>query len=138
MIFVVHHHLVPFPGTGRKRNIISDASDILALLAATGVNLVLSGHKHLPDAWKLENMFIVNAETASTTGLRRNTRPCYNVIEIEDARVKVLRKYPFKERELVVDFNAETHHYLHYEEIQGDGRPGDRGQRRSTKRRIII
>ena len=83
----------------------------------------------MPYAWRLENMFIVNAGTASTTRLRGNTRPCYNVIEVEDDRVRVFRKYPFKERDLIVDFNSETHEYLHYEEVQGDGRPGDRRRR---------
>ncbi|MCA3748502.1 MAG: metallophosphoesterase [Rubrobacter sp.] len=129
-IFVVHHHLIPIPGTGRERNIVFDAGDVLELLADTEVDLVLSGHKHVPYAWRLENMFIVNAGTASTTRLRGNTRPCYNIIEVENERVRVFRKYPFRERELVVDFNAETHEYYHYEEIQGDGRPGDRRQRR--------
>src|SRR5215217_6860522 len=102
-IFVIHHHLIPIPGTGRERNIIYDAGDVLELLADTEVDLVLSGHKHVPYSWKLENMFIVNAGTASTTRLRGNTRPCYNVIEIEDGRVRVFRKYPFKDRELIVD-----------------------------------
>ena len=128
-IFVVHHHLIPIPGTGRERNIIFDAGDILELLADTGVDLVLSGHKHVPYAWKLENMFIVNAGTTSTTRLRGNTRPCYNVIEIEGNRVKVFRKYPFEEREMIVDFDADAHQYLHYEEVQGNGRPGDRQRR---------
>jgi Icc protein len=130
-IFVIHHHLIPIPGTGRERNIIYDAGDVLELLTDTEVDLVLSGHKHVPYSWKLENMFIVNAGTASTTRLRGNTRPCYNVIEIDDGRVRVFRKYPFKDRELIVDFDSETHEYRHFEEIQGDGRPGDRGQRRS-------
>jgi 3',5'-cyclic-AMP phosphodiesterase len=130
-IFVIHHHLIPIPGTGRERNIIYDAGDVLELLADTEVDLVLSGHKHVPYSWKLENMFIVNAGTASTTRLRGNTRPCYNVIEIEDGRVRVFRKYPFKDRELIVDFDSRTHEYRHYEEIHGDGRPGDRGQRRT-------
>ena len=115
-IFVVHHHLVPIPGTGRERNIIFDAGDLLELLAELDVDLVLSGHKHVPYSWRLENMFIVNAGTASTTRLRGNTRPCYNIIEIEGPRVKVFRKYPFKERELAVDFDAETHQYSRYEE----------------------
>src|SRR5918912_91340 len=64
--FVIHHHLIPIPGTGRERNIIYDAGDVLELLADTKVDLVLSGHKHVPYSWKLENMFIVNAGTAST------------------------------------------------------------------------
>jgi 3',5'-cyclic AMP phosphodiesterase CpdA len=122
-IFVIHHHLIPIPGTGRERNIIYDAGDVLELLADTEVDLVLSGHKHVPYSWRLEDMFIVNAGTASTTRLRGNTRPCYNIIEIEDGRVMVIRKYPFKDRELIVDFDAATHRYQHYEE--GDARPGD-------------
>jgi 3',5'-cyclic-AMP phosphodiesterase len=115
-IFVIHHHLIPIPGTGRERNIIFDAGDVLELLEEVKVDLVLSGHKHVPHSWRLENMFIVNAGTASTTRLRGNTRPCYNIIEIEDGRVKVFRKYPFKEREMAVDFNAETNQYSRFEE----------------------
>jgi hypothetical protein len=70
-------------------------------------------------------MFLVNAGTASTTRLRGNTRPCYNIIEIEDGRVRVFRKYPFKERELAVDFKAETHEYTRVgenvdQELSGD------------------
>ncbi|MDQ3302151.1 MAG: metallophosphoesterase, partial [Actinomycetota bacterium] len=115
-IFVVHHHLIPIPGTGRERNIIYDAGDLLELLSGIDVDLVLSGHKHVPYSWRLENMFIVNAGTASTTRLRGNTRPCYNIIEIENGRVKVFRKYPFKERELIVNFDADTHEYSRFEE----------------------
>jgi len=32
-ILVIHHHLVPIPGTGRERNIITDAGDHLPLMA---------------------------------------------------------------------------------------------------------
>lgn len=115
-IFVIHHHLIPIPCTGRERNIIFDAGDVLELLNDLKVDLVLSGHKHVPYSWRLENMFIVNAGTASTTRLRGNTRPCYNIIEIEDDRVKVFHKYPFKQRELTVDFNAATYEYSRFEE----------------------
>jgi 3',5'-cyclic-AMP phosphodiesterase len=115
-IFVIHHHLIPIPGTGRERNIIFDAGDVLELLDDVGVDLVLSGHKHVPYSWKLEDFFIVNAGTASTTRLRGNTRPCYNIIEIENGRVKVFRKYPFKQRELTVDFDSTTHEYVRYED----------------------
>ena len=115
-IFVVHHHLIPLPGTGRERNIIFDAGDILERLIETKVDLVLSGHKHVPYSWRLENMLIVNAGTASTLRLRGNTRPCYNVIEVEDGRVEVYRKYAFKERELAVRFDRNTQEYLRFEE----------------------
>lgn len=118
-IFVIHHHLVPIPGTGRERNIIFDAGDILELLDEAGVDLVLSGHKHVPHTWKLEDMFIVNAGTASTTRLRGNTRPCYNIIEIEGGGVRVFRKYPFKQRELAVSFDPKTGEYSRVEERVG-------------------
>jgi 3',5'-cyclic-AMP phosphodiesterase len=45
--------------------------------------------------------------------------------------VRVFRKYPFKDRELIVDFDAATHQYLHFEEGQGDGRPEDLRKRRT-------
>jgi 3',5'-cyclic-AMP phosphodiesterase len=82
----------------------------------TGVHLVLSGHKHVPYSWRLEDMLIVNAGTASTLRLRGNTRPCYNVIEVDDGRVGVFRKYPFKERELAVSFDRRTQDYARHEE----------------------
>ena len=47
-IFMLHHHLLPVPGTGRERNIVYDAGDLLEVLQECGVNLVLSGHKHVP------------------------------------------------------------------------------------------
>jgi Icc protein len=115
-IFVVHHHLISLPGTGRERNIIFDAGDVLERLVEARVDLVLSGHKHVPYSWRLEDMLIVNAGTASTLRLRGNTRPCYNVIEAKEGRVEVYRKYPFKKRELGVRFDRTTREYSRSEE----------------------
>jgi 3',5'-cyclic-AMP phosphodiesterase len=115
-IFVVHHHLIPLPGTGRERNIVFDAGDVLQRLIDVGVNLVLSGHKHVPYTWKLEDMIIVNAGTASTLRLRGDTRPCYNIIEVENGKVEVFRKYPFKRREPAVCFEPATQQYSRFKE----------------------
>ena len=82
-IFVLHHHLLPVPGTGRERNIVYDAGDLLEVLLRSRVNLVLAGHKHVPYAWRLEDLFVVTTGTVSTLRLRGHTRPCYNVIEID-------------------------------------------------------
>jgi Icc protein len=107
-IFVLHHHLLPVPGTGRERNIVYDAGDAIECLQRARVNLVLSGHKHVPYAWRLENLFVVNAGTVSSMRLRGNTRPCYNLIEIAGATVDVWRKYPFHGRERIIQFSTET------------------------------
>ncbi len=107
-VFVLHHHLLPVPGTGRERNIVYDAGDALECLQRAGVDLVLSGHKHVPYAWRLEDLFVVNAGTVSTLRLRGNTRPCYNLIEISGGHVDVWRKYPFHGQERIIQFSTET------------------------------
>jgi 3',5'-cyclic AMP phosphodiesterase CpdA len=107
-IFVLHHHLLPVPGTGRERNVVYDAGDAIECLQRAGVHLVLSGHKHVPYAWRLENLFIVNTGTVSSLRLRGNTRPCYNIVEIEGSHVDVWRKYPFHGQEKIIQFSVET------------------------------
>jgi 3',5'-cyclic AMP phosphodiesterase CpdA len=113
-IFVLHHHLLPVPGTGRERNIVYDAGDALEALQEARVNLVLSGHKHVPYAWRLENLFIVNTGTVSTLRLRGKTRPCYNVIEIEGRHVDVWRRYPFHGQERIIQFSSDTLEFEKY------------------------
>ena len=113
-VFVCHHHLLPVPGTGRERNIIYDAGDAIECLQRSGVNLVLSGHKHVPYAWRLEDLFIVNAGTVSSLRLRGNTRPCYNVIEFSGTHVDVWRRYPFHGQEKIIQFSLDTLAYEKY------------------------
>jgi 3',5'-cyclic-AMP phosphodiesterase len=113
-IFVLHHHLLPVPGTGRERNVVYDAGDVIECLQRAGVNLVLSGHKHVPYAWRLENLFVINTGTVSSLRLRGNTRPCYNVVEIEDSHVDVWRKYPFHGQEKVIQFSTDTLEFEKY------------------------
>jgi Icc protein len=113
-IFVLHHHLLPVPGTGRERNIVYDAGDAIECLQRAGVDLVLSGHKHVPYAWRLENIFIVNAGTVSSHRLRGKTRPCYNLIEVSESHVDVWRKYPFHGQERIIQFSTETLEFEKY------------------------
>jgi 3',5'-cyclic-AMP phosphodiesterase len=113
-IFVLHHHLLPVPGTGRERNVVYDAGDVIECLQRSGVNLVLSGHKHVPYAWRLEDLFVINTGTVSSLRLRGNTRPCYNVVEIVDSHVDVWRKYPFHGQEKVIQFSTDTLEFEKY------------------------
>ena len=59
-VLALHHHLVPVPGTGRERNTVWDAGDVLALLPEFGVHMALSGHKHVPFVWLLNDLLVVN------------------------------------------------------------------------------
>jgi len=123
-IFMLHHHLLPIPGTGRERNMVYDAGDTLEVLQRCNVNLVLSGHKHVPHAWHFENMFVVNAGTVCSLRLRGETRPCYNIVTIDDDRVRVVRKYPFHGAETIIEFTPST---LHYEKFKADTARRDLG-----------
>jgi 3',5'-cyclic AMP phosphodiesterase CpdA len=93
-VFALHHHLVSVPGTGRERNIVWDAGDVLALLTELNVDLVLAGHKHVPNVWQFGEMLLINSGTASSYRVRGYTRPSYNVIEVDDDRVRITQRYP--------------------------------------------
>lgn len=106
-IVALHHHLLPVPGTGRERNIVYDAGDVLRVLGGSGCDVVLCGHKHVPHVWRLEDMIVVNAGTACSHRLRGMTRASYNILEITEDRVKVILKHPFAEPETVADFERD-------------------------------
>ena len=93
-VFALHHHLVPVPGTGRERNTVWDSGDVLTLLCESGVDLVLSGHKHVPFVWLLNGLLVVNSGTVSSHRLRGYVRPSYNVIEITEEVVTITLRYP--------------------------------------------
>lgn len=103
-IVALHHHLLPLPGTGRERNIIEDAGDFLELLVTQGIDLVLSGHKHVPHTWRFEDFYVSNAGTVSSLRVRGYARPCYSLVEILPGSCTIKRKYPFGETVEVVTF----------------------------------
>jgi len=107
-VFVLHHHLMPVPGTGRERSVVSDAGDLLELLITSGVNVVLSGHKHVPWVWRLENMYIANAGTVASLRLRGYTKPCYNVLEFSGDEVKITRRFPFGGQTTLAHYSLAT------------------------------
>ncbi|MGH2707458.1 MAG: metallophosphoesterase family protein, partial [Actinomycetota bacterium] len=93
-IFAIHHHLVPVPGTGRERNIAMDAGDLLAQLTTLDIDLIVSGHKHVPFFWGINGMLIANSGTCSTRRLRGLTPSSWNEFEIDASTIKVFVHYP--------------------------------------------
>lgn len=104
-IFVLHHHLISIPGTGRERNIVLDAGDVLALLRSLDVHLVLSGHKHVPYVWPLADMICVVSGTCTTWRIRGYTEPCYSMIQLEDERLSIFERYPGRTKELAASYD---------------------------------
>jgi Icc protein len=108
MVFVIHHHLVSIPGTGRERNIITDAGDVLAELTQLDIDVVLSGHKHVPFFWGVNGMLICNSSTASTRRVRGRTPPSWNEIQIDASTIKTYLHYKDGRRELSLIFSLRT------------------------------
>lgn len=115
-IFAMHHHLLPVPGTGRERNIVYDAGDLLEVLLDCKVDLVLTGHKHVPWFWRFENMIVTTAATISSLKLRGYIKPSYHIFEIEDNKVSLYKKFPFGEKTLegVFEKEGEDKRYLRW------------------------
>jgi 3',5'-cyclic-AMP phosphodiesterase len=107
-IFVIHHHLVAIPGTGRERNTINDAGDVLAELIHLGVDIVLSGHKHVPYFWGISGLLICNSGTATTKRLRGFTPPSWTELEVNEIAITAYLHYEDGRRELSCVRHRET------------------------------
>ncbi|MBN1299053.1 MAG: metallophosphoesterase [Actinobacteria bacterium] len=107
-IFAMHHHLIPVPGTGRERNIVHDAGDVLEVLVDCDVDIVLCGHKHVPYIWRVEDMYIITAGTVSSLRLRGRIEPNYNIIYLKENSIDIYRRYPFDKIEKIVGLEKKT------------------------------
>ena len=107
-IFVIHHHLVSIPGTGRERNIITDAGDVLAELTQLDIDVVVSGHKHVPYFWGINGMLVCNSGTASTRRVRGLTPPSWTELQMDASTIKAYLHYEDGKRELSLIFNLKT------------------------------
>lgn len=96
-VVALHHHVIPIPNTGRERNVLSDAGDILKSLVNHEVDLVLAGHKHVANVWKMDNTLFVNAGSVSSKKLRGKDKNSYNTYYIDDDSINiVLNKVGFE------------------------------------------
>ena len=102
-ILAMHHHLVGVPDTGSDRVTVIDAGDVLRTILDTKVDLVLCGHKHRPWIWRFSDLSIVNAGTASSDRVRGLFENTYNIITIENKKIKVDLKIVGGKRTLLED-----------------------------------
>ncbi|MFP4028328.1 MAG: metallophosphoesterase family protein [Candidatus Brocadiia bacterium] len=88
-IVAIHHHTIPTPRAGRERNILSNAGDLLDMFLRFDVDLVLSGHRHYPNVYRVEDTVFVNAGPVSCRKTRYGDLNSYNIIEITEETVNV-------------------------------------------------
>lgn len=86
-VVFLHHHLVPVPNTGRERNVLVDAGEVLKLLDSSSVPLVLSGHKHVPWMWNLNGMVVSTAGTVSCE--RTGASQSFDLIDLTDELIHI-------------------------------------------------
>ncbi|MFP4001491.1 MAG: metallophosphoesterase family protein [Candidatus Natronoplasma sp.] len=122
-IVAVHHHTLPIPMAGRERNVLSNAGDLLDLFLRADVDLVLSGHRHYPNVYRVENTVFVNAGTISGMKTRHGDKNSYNVIEIEKNKLRVRTKrignstthheYPRRDKRIFHEFGEKKMRIAH-------------------------
>jgi Icc protein len=91
-IVALHHHIIPVPDTGADQITIVDAGDVLRSLVKSKADLILCGHRHRPWRWRIEDMLVIHAGSASCEKLRGFFCNSYNVIKIKDRKIDATLK----------------------------------------------
>lgn len=105
-IIALHHHIIPVPKTGRERNVLTDAGDILKSVIDGNAQLVLSGHKHVPHVWVLENTGFVTAGTVSSLKLRGKDISSFNTIDIKDYAIEIVLNFSDGKRRCLASYKT--------------------------------
>ena len=66
----------------------------MAILRELEVDLVLSGHRHVPYVWSISGVRVVHSGTVSTLRVRGTMPPSYNVIELTADEVQIVLREP--------------------------------------------
>ena len=92
-IIAMHHHVVPIPHTGRNRNVLIDAAEIVeALTLHCHGGIVVAGHRHVPYSTKLLRTHIIHAGSLSSYKVLMPDHS-YNIIEIEGDKINLRLRF---------------------------------------------
>lgn len=100
-IVALHHHVLPVPQTGRERNVLCNAGDLLDLFLRCDVRLVLCGHRHYPNVYRVEDLVVANAGCVSCSKTRVGDSNSFNLIDIDGEEVTVRTRRCDAEDEVV-------------------------------------
>jgi 3',5'-cyclic-AMP phosphodiesterase len=70
---------------------------VMAILRELEVDIVLSGHRHVPYVWSISGVRIVHSGTVSSMRVRGTMPPSYNIIEYDSEKVEITLKEPGKD-----------------------------------------
>ncbi len=92
-VLALHHHIVPIPFTGRERNVLIDAGEVVEMLINLGFALVLAGHRHMPYSIRLMRTHIIHAGSLGSFKILGMPDHNYNVIELDEEAVSLKLKF---------------------------------------------
>ena len=107
-IVMVHHHILAVPGTGRDRNNLRDSGDVMAILRELKVDMVLSGHRHVPYVWSISGVRVIHSGTVSSLRVRGIIAPSYNVVEFGNEEVLITLRQPGGGEEPLARFSRQA------------------------------
>jgi 3',5'-cyclic AMP phosphodiesterase CpdA len=88
-VLALHHHLIPLPLAGRKWSTIRDAGEILEFSQFYNIDLILSGHRHVPHAWVIGPTTFLYCGTSSSEKVRADEPPSFNHIKLDKGDLEV-------------------------------------------------
>lgn len=78
--------------------------DILQTLTMHEVDMVISGHKHVPNCWKINNTLFINAGSLCSNMLRGKDLNSYNVYNITESSIEIYLNKIGKNRVLLGNY----------------------------------
>ncbi len=122
IIVLFHHHLIPIPFTGRERSTISDSGDIIPSLFDSNVDIVLCGHRHIPNLYSLSNgqrnISVISAGTFSSNKTRGRSGHTFIEILIDQKTCMAdVYVHPITKHSIHAEKNFVGHRF--FDQIQG-------------------
>ena len=113
-IVCFHHQLIPIPNTGKERSAIDDSGNMLKMLIEAKADLVLNGHRHISNLYKVsssdKDLYIFNSGTFCCNKTRYRELFTYNIIDIEGRKLN-FRVIPIFESSYIREINREINYY---------------------------
>ncbi|TFG01969.1 MAG: metallophosphoesterase [Promethearchaeota archaeon] len=88
-IMALHHHLIPVPFAGVKRNTLIDAGEALVITQEYDIDLVLMGHRHCPHIWRFGDSVLIYCGTSCSDKVRADDTQSFNQISLYEDQLEV-------------------------------------------------
>lgn len=118
-----HHQLIPIPNTGKERSAIDDSGDMLQMLLDNKADLVLNGHRHISNLYRIsdstKDLYVFNSGTFSCNKTRYRELFTYSIIDILNNHLN-FRVFPILEQTSTREINRKINFYSTRNLSQGE------------------